>query len=107
MFSEHQQRRGGPPIWIFAIVAGVFIGLMLNLILWLAPAAKRPSSYHQDPRVTNGALVGYEQRDGCRSLRFCQPRGHHGRSATCARLFAAARVARPKCAANRVACCDA
>jgi hypothetical protein len=61
VFSEHQQRRGGPPIWIFAIVAGVFIGLMLNLILWLAPAAKRPSSYHQDRSPTHGYEPTREQ----------------------------------------------
>jgi hypothetical protein len=54
VISERQQKRGGPPIWIFAIVAGIFIGLILNLILWLAPAAKRPLSYHEDRTPTRG-----------------------------------------------------
>jgi hypothetical protein len=28
--------------------------LILNLILWLAPAAKRPLSYHEDRTPTRG-----------------------------------------------------
>lgn len=54
MISERQQKRGGRPIWVFAIVVGVFIGLILNLILWLAPATKRPLSYHEDRSSTHG-----------------------------------------------------
>jgi hypothetical protein len=58
--SERQQKRGGPPIWIFAIVAGIFIGLILNLILWLAPATQGPLSYHElsDARLRADARGG-------------------------------------------------